>query len=456
MAQYISVKNTSSRKFAIAIITAICVLFLSFVFSFADDSGKCYYYEGLGSSDTPTKATVFNTGNVYMTYSTGVAYFASAFECHYAFYDNGTAVGIVLGVEEINGNKFFNAQIPDSEIQSNSISGNASVLNFSQYSNGYYFATTSRNKANGNTELSSWIEPYASVDDAVSALAYGIEFGFEDEGSFWSGSATVSVEAGCVAYILVDGGTATLTTTFPELSKLSRPLWTSGSTYSFENDLPSSGKVFSSTSGTLIDWLIPASAKTDLLGRSYQGGRPLSDLPSGQYLVVYNPVYRGYDDKGVGIMSPTIYVSLSNYGAVRQFRLTASYNGGLIESTSDDGYSSWFDSIGEEELDANGNPIYVEHLANGTTQTAISIPAGGGNIVINGDNADNSIGGLLDRLLSLLTAPIKYIERLYNSAIQFFDYLSSLWGWLPVEVTSIIGAALAVLVVIGVVKFLWK
>ena len=328
------------------------------------------------------------------------------------------------------------------------------VLNSYDTTYDFTYRNYSSQGTNANATLNSGLTRFSSKELFFDAVNTYLE-GSSGSGS-WSGSATVSVEAGCVAYILVDGGTASLTTTFPELSKLSRPLWTSGSTYSFENDLPSSGKVFSSTSGTLIDWLIPAGAKTDLLGRTYQAGRPLSDLPSGQYLVVYNPVYRGYNNNGVGIMSPTIYVHLSNYGAVRQFRLTASYNGGLIESTSEDGYTSWFDSIGEEELDANGNPIYVEHKTDGTTSTAISIPAGGGNIIVDNSNSDNSIGGLIQNILNLLSAPIKYIQNLYTSAVEFFNYLSSLWSWLPPEVTTIIGSALAVLVVIGVVKFLWK
>lgn len=448
MAQYISVKRKQQTNKHAPLAIMLCLLFLlsSFSFSFADDvefpaltlqptNSVDYAYEYSTNSDASYKYKIVIYGTTTDDYSMSM------------FAVSGTDSGVYIVCDStFSGVKYL-------RYTNNSSVGSVQNLNFVQkeaYPDIYYHTV---NGATYNSSHVYNIPVFETLEDGLSAFS---DFLSSSSGSFWSGSATVSVEAGCVAYILVDGGTATLTTTFPELSKLSRPLWTSGSTYSFENDLPSSGKVFSSTSGTLIDWLIPASAKTDLLGRSYLGGRPLSDLPSGQFLVVYNPVYRGYDDKGVGIMSPTIYVSLSNYGAVRQFRLTASYNGGLIESSSDDGYSSWFDSIGEEELDANGNPIYIEHLANGTTQTAISIPAGGGNIVINGDNADNSIGGLLDRLLSLLTAPIKYIERLYNSAIQFFDYLSSLWGWLPVEVTSIIGAALAVLVVIGVVKFLWK
>lgn len=313
---------------------------------------------------------------------------------------------------------------------------------------GYY---TYQFNAKSTTNTIFNVPLYSTLSEGIEAINEYIE-----NNQAWSGPATVSVEAGCVAYILVDGGTANLTTTFPELSKLSRPLWVSGSTYSFEDTLPSSDKVFSSTTGTLIDWLIPASAKKDLLGRSYVGGRPLSDLPNAQYLVIYNPVYRGYDDKGVGIMSPTIYVSLSNYGAVRQYRLTASYNGGIIESTSEDGYTSWFDSIGEEELDANGNPVYIEHKTDGTTSAAINIPAGGGNIIIDTENADNSIGGLLQRLVNLLSAPIRYIEKLFNAGVGFFTMLASLWSWLPEEVSTIIASALVVLIVIGVVKFLWK
>lgn len=444
MAQYISVKRKQQINKHAPLAFMLCLLFLfsSFTFSFADSLVELPIYSSGMSADNGILLNQSGSSN-------NTSYASTKDDTFLFFLPNSNSpdtyytIGMICSGSGISAysNTYYN----------NSWHSWTSInTNNQQYDSefGFYFLTL------GAAQISivnSSIPYYTTSKAAIEAT-----FNSLTGGGSWSGSATVSVEAGCVAYILVDGGTATLSTTFPELSKLSRPLWTSGSTYSFENDLPSSGKVFSSSSGTLIDWLIPASAKTDLLGRSYQGGRPLSDLPSGQYLVVYNPVYRGYDDKGVGIMSPTIYVSLSNYGAVRQYRLTASYNGGLIESTSDDGYSSWFDSIGEEELDANGNPLYIEHLANGTTQTAISIPSGGGNIVINGDNADNSIGGLLERLLSLLTAPIKYIERLYNSAVQFFDYLSSLWGWLPVEVTSIIGAALAVLVVIGVVKFLWK
>ena len=142
-----------------------------------------------------------------------------------------------------------------------------------------------------NAQITSYNLPlYSSLDDALSEASEALSGGSSQD----SFDRTITIKPGYVAYIQTDGGTLSLTATFPVYSNFVRPLWNDKVRIAFGGYYsPSSSTVFNDSFGSSIDWLKPAEAPTNILGQTKIGGRVYNaGLPdNGSCVVIYNPAY---------------------------------------------------------------------------------------------------------------------------------------------------------------------
>lgn len=260
-----------------------------------------------------------------------------------------------------------------------------------------------------------------------------------------NGNAIIVVNPGNVAYIGYNSAT------FNFLINLDKPVsnFSSNARYGFATELPSGVLTFTPSSGNSLPL---RKSVPDLLGRSATWVGSV-DTDTIGYFIVYNPVY----DLNGNTNKPIRVTVTLGYMNVTQFPLTATDIGGdIVSSGNSDNFYISDGMQGGTDL-----PSYIysntDQSGNVTTSPALTVPVTPYNYTepSNG-SAESGLQGFLQQILDLLSAPIKHIQNLYNSAVSFFNYLTSLWSWLPPELITIITSALVVLVVIGVVKFLWK
>lgn len=296
---------------------------------------------------------------------------------------------------------------------------------------------------------------FTSLSDGLNAVQYYIENGESDPiGDTYN--STFSLPAGNVAYVRVgDNCHMELTTQFPEYSNLlANPPWRSQTYISYGvSSLPSSDTKFPLSGMSLVNWYKQAQGK-NLLGQTKFAGYPNDVNQSDNYIVIYNPTYRQVSSTGQGDISPTITCNFSEFYDVKIYPLTESLTIlGDTESTSIDGYQSYYDGVATEDGDIVVSP---------------SEPSMPSQPVIGGSGADTVIGSVsitdylnqlqqtlsnfANNLINLIKAPISHIGQLINEGSNFMSALRGLYAWLPVDIQGIIISALTVVIAIGVFK----
>lgn len=264
-------------------------------------------------------------------------------------------------------------------------------------------------------------------------------------GASVSRNVTIEIKPNNIAYIGYSSGTATFDF-YLNGNSVFYYYATGICNYWFEDSLPSQVTTVNQSTGTQV--IFNGVGDKTTLGASQHGQKEI-ELTGTRYLVVSNP-YNPTGDYNV-----SVFVTLSDYVSCVQYPLTTTLSGGVegLRSTySPDQYYV------ANETSSNSTPDYLEYNVDGqgniTTSPAISVPSGGNNLMPEQD--DGGIDGFIEKILNLFTAPIRYIQNLVDSGSSFMAWISQLWYWLPPEVGVIIGSALAVIVVIGAIKLLWK
>lgn len=325
---------------------------------------------------------------------------------------------------------------------------------------GYYeYVTSVYSGPNYGSKTFHNINEFETYQDGIDALS-----------TYLSGNANIDVgyktvvcEPGYAVYILTNGGSAELTTTFSTYNNIFTGGWGRSTTQRIgisETRVPSSGYVFGANTGTLIPWTKLTTADTNKLGQTKVGHFIYNNCPdNGSYLVIYNPAY-GYDDDITSNINNSIYIEVTNFVGANKFALKSQLAlNGEVESSSPNNYTEFYTTGTGDDIVGDGNTLTWYPATSEDTDTTESItvfPDTPYNDTSSVPDNGTKIGQLVERIVDLLSAPIEHIQRLYNSAISFFTALSNLWIWLPPEVVAIISAALIVLVVIGAIKFLWK
>lgn len=326
-----------------------------------------------------------------------------------------------------------------------------------------YVTLTALHIASANVSTAT-IPYFDTVSDAISAL---------EASNIFSAERTITIQPGYVAYIETYGGTLDIIAQFPNLSRLSRPLWENSVQIAFGVYAPAPGHSFTFTSnfGSSIDWLIPASAPTNLLGQSKIGGRQYNaGLPdNGSSVAIYNPAYSGLssntNDYGRAIKAPTLTVTISNCVFVEWFKLRTDatisvQSGPAIIANSDDNYTS---SVIYLPVEGEGDTVVTDadcYYYNGSTNTSsagVTMNAGGSNYGTDDivEDANNMLDNFEEKVTSLLSSPIRHITNLVNNATAFFTEIIHFFDWLPDEVRSVIISCLALIPVIGFIKLLF-
>lgn len=291
------------------------------------------------------------------------------------------------------------------------------------------------------------------------------------ESPTFSAPRTITIQPGYVAYIETDGGTLDITAQFPNYSRLWRPLWDSAVQIAFGVFYPSAGFTFTDNYGSTIDWLIPASAPTNLLGQSKIGARSYTaGLPdNGSNVAIYNPAYSGVSSNsnsyGRALKAPTLTVTISNCVWVRWYELRTSAtispaSGSAISAGSDDNYTSsvnYYPTEEESDSVVTDADTFYFNSTNNTTSAGVTMNSGGSNYGTDDtvEDANNLLNNLEEKITSLLSAPINHITNLINNATAFFAEIIHFFDWLPPEVRSVIVSCLALIPVIGFIKLLF-
>lgn len=300
--------------------------------------------------------------------------------------------------------------------------------------------------------------PYYTMTENYCPVYDSLDLAFEAISSSSGGSggsvepkqAIITIEPGYVAYIGVTGGNAIFTATFNK--KQPSGSINSNIRYAFSSSRPpeSSTITMDSSVGNMIPFV--ADRPFDIWGKSYNGRYGMADL-SASYLIVYVPL-----TDPDGNTNATVKVALSQYLNSVQFPLSASMVGGDIVST---GNSDEFYISDSSMLNDDFRPEYV-YSNGGTTSTAISIPVGGNNLppTTGGgsliEQFTSLLSDLINRIESLLIAPVEYIKWIISSSSNFMAWLSAIWTWLPEPVYTTIVSVLLILVVVGALKLLWR
>lgn len=442
----------------LAVLLCIAIFIGSFFFnpfSFADDSLVSVLPVYSGSIDN---TALISNGVLVGSYITNRYYLSNnSSDPTYIFYSLADNKVVVFSAS--NCSIYYNTS--SSNYTSVSLSDRSTTYNGYKYS----FAPLS------NLPISSWdsllLNQFSDIQTGIDSILSSV--------SSVSYDRTITIKPGYVAYVETDGGTLDLTATFPILSNFSRPLWNDHVRIAFGGYYaPSSGTIFNDSFGSSIDWLKPASAPTNILGKTYIGGRSFdAGLPSdGSSVVIYNPAYMGFNNVDPsnhnGQTGPTLTAHFSNVVFVQQFPLRTSSTfdssaGWVLDAGSPDNYDDSFiysPSDSDASTIVSDTDYYYYDRSDDTTSSAISLPNGGYNTDVDNtatvEDGNRTIRGLLNTIIEFLSAPIAHIQNLFNSGSSFMTWLSQLFTWLPEPVSAVITSALIVLIVIGVIKFLWK
>lgn len=292
---------------------------------------------------------------------------------------------------------------------------------------------------------------YTSSGSTVSQYSYTItDLSVNGANASEPTQAIVSVEPGYVAYIGITGGNAIFTATFNKKQPKGSIFTNIRMGFSSSRPSESSTITMDGSIGNVIPFV--TDRPYDIWGKSFNGRYGVEGL-SPSYMIVYVPL-----TDPDGNTNATVKVSCSEFLNVVQFPLSASMVGGEIISSGDSDifYASDSSLIGEDF-----RPQYV-YSDNGVTSSAITLPAGGNNIppTSSGGSLIEQFTGLLsdliNRIESLLIAPVEYIKWIISSSQNFMSWLSAVWTWLPAPVYDTIVAVLLILVVVGALKLLWR
>lgn len=289
---------------------------------------------------------------------------------------------------------------------------------------------------------------FSSLSDAVSTLNQ-LDFS-GGGGSSEPVQALVTVEPGYVAYIGITGGNAIFTATFNK--KQPKGSIFTNIRMGFSSSRPSENSTITmdSSIGNAIPFV--TDRPYDIWGKSFNGRYGIDEL-SPSYLIVYVPL-----SDPDGNTNATVKVACSEFLNVVQFPLSASMVGGEIISTGD---SDVFYIADSELIGDDFRPTYI-YSDDGSTSSAITLPAGGNNIPPTSSGGSlieqftSLLSDLINRIESLLIAPVEYIKWIISSSQNFMSWLSAVWTWLPAPVYDTIVAVLLILVVVGALKLLWR
>lgn len=309
----------------------------------------------------------------------------------------------------------------------------------------HYIYTNSSNDSN-IISFDTYYPVYTSIDDGLSAVRTFINSqGIGTVGQF-------HIPPGYACYMGSTGGYISLSFQY-----------TGEKNYMYASDnfpmnirlgsassLPSSSVVFNQNYGQALTFT--AVRPFNILGTSRNGYYRLADVRSflggNSYVVIYNPLY---DNKGNP--NPSLGVSSNQTVTIFLYPLTStgvdSNQQGELSNT--DFYMG--NNVGQADT-INFDHYYVDETSGDVvSDSAITIPIGGNTSL---DDPDDSMDSFMDKIISIFTAPIRHIQRLFSSGTSFMSWLQNLYLWLPEEVRGVLASALVVLVVVGAVKLLWK
>lgn len=331
-----------------------------------------------------------------------------------------------------------------STITSTNMSTNKTLDSETQlyYSNGA--SSMELDTVDGRLNFPVNVNMYDSRAEGLAAVRDAIENGTTGGGGSYNSNVTIEVKSNYVAFIGFANGSATLNMYTGGGNDVFYPPFVSNASYWFADSLPTGTSFARDTSGDKIIFRTGIGKRTSWLG--YYQVQTTMELDGVRYLVIYNPYNRTNE------FNYSIFATIENYVSCVQYPLNTTIGFSGLESVFSD--SNFFVA---QETEDNSEPEYLEYQedsnGNVTTSPAISLPAGGNNII---PESDGGIDGFIESILSIFTAPIRYIQNLVDSGSNFMAWISQLWYWLPPEVGVIIGSALAVIVVIGAIKLLWK
>lgn len=330
------------------------------------------------------------------------------------------------------------------------------VVNFTSASvyDGFYYIQGRQTFWN-NDSTQALFPYFSSIEDGITALK-----------DYISGSSVISyenyvyIEPGYILFAVTEGGTLDLETTMPvnnSLSIVGVP-WDSTSRIAFGVDRPTSGTQYNTDNfGSRIDWKKAPNGNSNFIGLQKEAVAHYEDLPSdGSFVAIMNPAY--YGDSVVNpSVNGYIRAKFSNGGAYVKYSMKTNLTlglGGIMEPviTSDNGWSDGAIAIPT----TNGAILDNDYIYENTSKPAVSFDDGGQNSLEDSNDDVQGIGGLLNRIIKFLSSPIEHIQNLFNAGSTFFGFLSSLWSWIPPEISSVLVSAVIVLLVIGVIKVLWK
>lgn len=235
------------------------------------------------------------------------------------------------------------------------------------------------------------------------------------------------------------------TTQFQSLSPLVG-LWTNGCSYGFTNTYPSG-----SVSGTEITWNKPASASTNWLGQTHSAGKQIPyNTDSSRYFYFINPLYT-YNSNNKGITNGNVIMSFSDDGFNGRYRLIS-----LSSSVSSTGFTNTITSDSstyywEGTLNSDEDEYLTQGWSTSEDSYSSTIPPSGGN---NSPLVSSSSGtdSLISQLSDILQSGSSRVEQIISSSSSFFTTLSSLWSWLPSDVSSVISSVIIIFFIVGAIK----
>lgn len=226
----------------------------------------------------------------------------------------------------------------------------------------------------------------------------------------------------------------------------SSPLWSQYNIrYGFADSIPSDFSSLPDSSWYLVPW--SASGASSLLGIRQQGIYDL-DLSghSGQYFVVYNPLWGSaysspIDTTSGTLENPSVTISCSGISESRVFGLDSRYNSttGVIDTDANGSY--W-------DLDVN-NPTNTWTDSNGNISSPVT---GGGSNANPVSNFWSWLNGKFDELKNLFATGHNTIQTLVGYGSDFMTSISNLYAWLPGPVYSVLCSCLILVLIVGVVK----
>lgn len=317
----------------------------------------------------------------------------------------------------------------------------------------------------------------SSVDDYISSTPNYSSFAdaflaaqnLYNSGTSEPGVYRFSVPCSNVAY-LRGTGTLKLYTRFSTNSSLvsfGGGWWPSNQDYSTVSSLPVSGSAISSNSN--IHWDKDPSVETGLFGVTKYAFKEYSVSSNSSYRRIFNPLvyttnissttlaadqtYNStIDCVFVGVLDELVIYPVSSDVVISSSG--ASYTG---DSTS--GYENSYSPV----LDSSSGSIPVGNIVFKNDLTGeLSSPVSGGTSSYNPDGVvlhdiDEQVNITLNNgfsnLGNLLNVPRSFIGNILTPFNDFFGLFGSFFDWMPEEVSSVWKSSLAILPIVGIVKF---